>query len=140
MGQPNSIRCQPTASNAYQDIAKAIWENRDQLSYAWRILRDGCCDGCGLGTNGLRDWTMKGVHLCNIRLQLLRFNTAPEMDYRLPEDVVALKDLSEKRPRELGRLPVPMDTSARWSSRWNVSQQGNSILLPVAAGNSTALC
>ena len=94
--------------NAYQDIVKAIWENRDRLGYAWRILRDGCCDGCGLGTNGLRDWTMKGVHLCNIRLQLLRFNTAPEMDYRLLEDAAALKDLSEKRLRELGRLPVPM--------------------------------
>jgi hypothetical protein len=63
--------------NAYRDILQAMWENRDQLAYAWRILNDGCCDGCSLGTSGLRDWTMKGVHLCNIRLQLLRFGRRP---------------------------------------------------------------
>ena len=68
--------------NGYRDLLQATWDNRDQLAYAWRILRDGCCDGCALGTTGLRDWTMKGVHLCNIRLQLLRLNTAPAMDYR----------------------------------------------------------
>ena len=94
--------------NAYQDIVKAIWENRDQLGYAWRVLRDGCCDGCALGTKGLYDWTMNGVHLCSIRLQLLRFNTAPEMDYRLLDNVAPLKDLNERRLRKLGRLPVPM--------------------------------
>ena len=48
--------------NAYTDIVACIGENRDQLGYAWRILRDGCCDGCSLGTSGIRDWTMKGVH------------------------------------------------------------------------------
>src|SRR5579884_3705824 len=34
--------------NGYRDILEAIWENRDNLGYAWRILRDGCCDGCAL--------------------------------------------------------------------------------------------
>ena len=94
--------------NAYHDLVRTVWENRDRLGYAWRILRDGCCDGCALGTKGLYDWTMKGVHLCNIRLQLLRFNTAPEMDYRLLEDVSALREASEQQLRKLGRLPVPM--------------------------------
>ena len=32
--------------NAYKDILSTIWENRDNLGYAYRILRDGCCDGC----------------------------------------------------------------------------------------------
>lgn len=94
--------------NAYRDIVQAMWENRDRLDYAWRILRDGCCDGCSLGTSGLHDWTMKGVHLCNIRLQLLRFNTAPAMDYHLLEDIRPLRNQSEKSLRKLGRLSVPM--------------------------------
>ncbi|MGE5207641.1 MAG: FdhF/YdeP family oxidoreductase [Chlamydiota bacterium] len=94
--------------NAYKDIAAAIWENRDNLGYAWRILNHGCCDGCSLGTKGMRDWTMKGVHLCAIRLQLLRLNTMPAMDWRKLEDVDSLRSLSEKQLRKLGRLAVPM--------------------------------
>src|SRR5437667_10779354 len=42
--------------NNYKSILNFIWENRDNLGYAWRILRDGCCDGCALGTTGMRDW------------------------------------------------------------------------------------
>ncbi len=94
--------------NAYTDIMQAMWDNKDNLAYAWRILRDGCCDGCSLGTSGMRDWTMRGVHLCNIRLQLLRFNTMPAMDWHLLEDVEPLRDKNEKELRALGRLPVPM--------------------------------
>ncbi|HTM39833.1 MAG TPA: molybdopterin-dependent oxidoreductase, partial [Terriglobales bacterium] len=94
--------------NAYKDIASTIWENRDNLGYAWRILNNGCCDGCSLGTMGMRDWTMKGVHLCAVRLQLLRLNTMPAMDWRELEDVDSLRGLSEKQLRQLGRLAVPM--------------------------------
>jgi molybdopterin-dependent oxidoreductase alpha subunit len=94
--------------NAYKDILKCVSENRDNLAYALRILRNGCCDGCSLGTTGLRDWTMKGVHLCNVRLELLRLNTMPAMDYRLLEDVDRLRGMNEKQLRRLGRLPVPM--------------------------------
>ncbi len=32
-----------------------------QLPFAWRILTQGVCDGCALGTTGLRDWTIDGV-------------------------------------------------------------------------------
>ncbi len=94
--------------NAYREIVQTIWENRDNLAYAHRILRDGCCDGCSLGTSGMRDWTMKGIHLCSIRLQLLRLNTMPAMDWHLLEDVAALKRMSGKDMRKLGRLAVPM--------------------------------
>jgi molybdopterin-dependent oxidoreductase alpha subunit len=94
--------------NNYKDIVDAMWENRDNLSYAWRLLRDGCCDGCSLGTTGMRDWTMKGVHLCAVRLSMLRFNTAPAMDWHLLEDVEPLKSKTEKQLRKLGRLAVPM--------------------------------
>src|SRR6202521_2563897 len=94
--------------NAYLDILKTAWENRDNLSYAYRVLRDGCCDGCALGTTGMHDWTMKGLHLCAVRLNLLRLNTMPEMDWRLLEDASALATLPGRALRRLGRLAVPM--------------------------------
>jgi molybdopterin-dependent oxidoreductase alpha subunit len=94
--------------NNYRDILSALWENRDNLGYAWRILKDGCCDGCALGTSGMRDWTMKGIHLCAVRLQLLRLNTMPAMDWRPLEDVERLRGVNERGLRRLGRLAVPM--------------------------------
>ncbi|MEU7745913.1 molybdopterin dinucleotide binding domain-containing protein [Nonomuraea sp. NPDC049158] len=36
--------------NNYLEIWKAVRENRGQRRYAWRILRDGACDGCALTT------------------------------------------------------------------------------------------
>jgi molybdopterin-dependent oxidoreductase alpha subunit len=94
--------------NNYRDILESVWENRDNLEYAFRILSDGCCDGCSLGTSGMRDWTMKGIHLCAVRLQLLRLNTMPAMDARLLEDAGRMRGLPERQLRKLGRLPVPM--------------------------------
>jgi hypothetical protein len=47
--------------NAYKDIVEAFWENKDQLSYAWRILNDGSCHGCALGTSGMHDWMLVGA-------------------------------------------------------------------------------
>jgi molybdopterin-dependent oxidoreductase alpha subunit len=93
---------------AYRQILGAAWENRDQLGYAWRILNDGCCDGCSLGTSGLHDWTMKDIHLCALRLKLLRLNTMPAMDVRLLEDADALSNLPGRHLSSLGRLPAPM--------------------------------
>ena len=57
--------------NNFAEVFRAAWENRDQAAYARRILSDGVCDGCALGTKGLHDWTLDGIHLCNIRLRLL---------------------------------------------------------------------
>ena len=94
--------------NAFQDIAETIWENRDQMAYAWRILNDGCCDGCSLGTSGMRDWTMKGIHLCQLRLRLLRLNTMPAMNLRLLEDSDALGKTKTRHLSRLGRLSAPM--------------------------------
>ncbi len=94
--------------NHYKDILKAAWENRDRLGYALRILRNGCCDGCSLGTTGVRDWTMDGIHLCNVRLALLRLNTMPAMDHRLLGEVETLRRLDDQQLRKLGRLAYPM--------------------------------
>ena len=93
--------------NHYWEMLKIAWENRDQLPYAWRILTRGVCDGCALGTTGMRDFTMSGVHLCLVRLNLLRLNTAPALDMHWLEEVSVLAKKNAKELRELGRLPYP---------------------------------
>src|SRR5438552_2551175 len=103
----------------YREMVKVAWENRDQLPFAWRILNDGVCDGCALGTSGLSDWTLDGVHLCMVRLELMRLNTAPALDPKPLTDVHSLvTDLQRgnvedraqlsQRLRALGRLAEPM--------------------------------
>lgn len=94
--------------NHFLEMARVVWENRDNLPYAWRILRHGVCDGCALGPRGLYDDAMDGVHLCLVRLKMLRVNTMPALDPALLADAAKLERLDGKQLRELGRLPVPM--------------------------------
>jgi len=92
----------------FRYMAAAAWKNRDNLSYAWKVLSKGVCDGCALGVAGFHDWTIPGIHLCMTRLNLLRLNTMPALDVRLLEDVSKLESLSNVELREFGRLPYPM--------------------------------
>jgi molybdopterin-dependent oxidoreductase alpha subunit len=92
----------------FGEVFRAAWENRDNLAYAYRILNEGVCDGCALGTTGMKDWTIDGVHLCNIRLRLLRLNTMPALDIARLEDISDLKKMRSRDLRELGRIPYPM--------------------------------
>ena len=92
----------------YTEMVKVAWENRDQLPFAWRILSRGVCDGCALGTSGLSDWTLPGTHLCMVRLELMRLNTAPALDPALLADLAPLLRRSSRELRALGRLPHPM--------------------------------
>jgi len=94
--------------DGFSEVLRAIWENRDKLGYAFRILNEGVCDGCSLGTKGMGDWTMTGVHLCNIRLRLLRLNTMPALDIKALADASALGRRRSRDLRSLGRLPYPM--------------------------------
>src|SRR6476619_8528514 len=86
----------------YREMLKIAWENRDQLPFAWRILNDGVCDGCALGTSGLKDWTLQGTHLCMVRLELLRLNTAPALDQSVLADVSSLVSTTSAGLRALG--------------------------------------
>ncbi|MBU6183154.1 MAG: FdhF/YdeP family oxidoreductase [Verrucomicrobia bacterium] len=97
-----------TKPKHFRDMAKVVWENRDNLGYAWKVITRGVCDGCALGVAGLRDWTVKGPHLCMTRLNLLRLNTVSALDERLLADVSRLEKMDNAQLRELGRLPYPM--------------------------------
>src|SRR4051812_41371254 len=92
----------------YREMLKIAWENRDELPFAWRILNDGVCDGCALGTSGLSDWTLAGPHLCMVRLELMRLNTAPALDPSALQDIAPLQARTSQELRELGRLPEPL--------------------------------
>jgi molybdopterin-dependent oxidoreductase alpha subunit len=115
-----------TKPRHFREMLRIIWQNRDNLSYAWKVLTRGVCDGCALGTSGLKDWTIDGTHLCLVRLNLLRLNTMPALDHSLLSDVDALKKMSSKDMRALGRLAYPMRrrkgergfTQVKWSDLW----------------------
>ena len=95
-------------ANNFLEVFRAFLENRDKLGYAFRILNQGVCDGCALGSKGMRDWTVTGIHLCNIRLRLLRLNTMPALDITALADADALRLKRSRDLRSLGRLPYPM--------------------------------
>ncbi|MGB3494816.1 MAG: FdhF/YdeP family oxidoreductase [Elainellaceae cyanobacterium] len=94
--------------NNYWEVVRAALLSLDKADYAWRILNNGVCDGCSLGTTGMKDWTLDGLHLCNVRLRLLRLNTMGAFNPRLLEDVESLQLKSGAELREMGRLPYPM--------------------------------
>ncbi|MET9239543.1 FdhF/YdeP family oxidoreductase [Nonomuraea sp. NPDC003709] len=94
--------------NNYLELWKAFRSVKGNRRYAWRILNQGTCDGCALGTQGMRDWTMDEIHLCNIRLRLLPLNTMPALDTTLLRDISGLVGKKSAELRELGRLPYPM--------------------------------
>jgi molybdopterin-dependent oxidoreductase alpha subunit len=98
-----------TKPHHFKEIVRTAWENKRHPLYAWRVLNRGTCDGCALGTTGMRDWTIDSIHLCTIRLNLLRLNTMGAMPWkRLQTDLAGLRTLSSAELRKLGRLPYPM--------------------------------
>jgi molybdopterin-dependent oxidoreductase alpha subunit len=94
--------------NNYWEVIRAALVNLDEWSYAWEILNQGVCDGCSLGTTGMKDWTLDGLHLCNVRLRLLRLNTMPAFDHQILENCLQLYTKSGAELRDMGRLPYPM--------------------------------
>lgn len=92
----------------YREMLRVLWDNRSHPGYALRVLRDGVCDGCALGTSGLSDWTISGVHLCLVRLNLLRLNTLDAFAQGTLADANALRGLRARELHALGRLPYPM--------------------------------
>ncbi len=92
----------------FREMLRIAWANKDEPAWAWKVLTQGVCDGCALGTSGLSDWTIEGTHLCMVRLELLRLNTMGAFDVGVLADVGELGKLTSKELRELGRIPYPM--------------------------------
>src|SRR5215468_4595337 len=92
----------------FRYMAAVAWKNRDNLSYAWKVLSQGVCDGCALGVAGFHDWTIEGVHLCMTRLNLLRLNTMPALAPKQLTARTRLRTLDNAELREVGRLAHPM--------------------------------
>ncbi len=106
-GSSRTAWARPSPTTTRRSL-QTLWENRDNLPYAWRILHRGVCDGCALGVAGFHDWTISGVHLCTTRLNLLRVNTMGALDPECLADVEALRRLRGRELRDLGRLAHPM--------------------------------
>jgi molybdopterin-dependent oxidoreductase alpha subunit len=96
-----------TKPRHYREMLGVLWENRDALPWAWKVLNHGVCDGCSLGPRGLQDDVIPGTHLCMSRLKLLRNNTIGAFDESALADVAHLRTLSNGQLRELGRMPYP---------------------------------
>jgi len=97
-----------TKPHHYRDMLRVLWDNRDSLVYARRIIRHGVCDGCSLGPAGLHDNTIPGIHLCMSRLKLLRLNTMPVIREEPLSDLSRLRAMTSSELRRMGRLPYPM--------------------------------
>ena len=72
----------------YREMVRIAWENRDQLPFAWRILTRRRVRWLRARHHrAVKDWTLPGTHLCMVRLELLRLNTAPALDPAVLADV-----------------------------------------------------
>lgn len=98
-----------TKPKHFRAMLRVLWQNRDNLPWAWKVLNEGVCDGCALGTTGLRDWTIDdGRHLCLVRLELLRLNTMGAIAPQVTHDAARLAELSSRELRDLGRIAHPL--------------------------------
>ena len=97
-----------TKPHPYREMLGALWENRKEIPYAWKVLTHGVCDGCSLGSEGLRDNAINGVHPCMSRLKLLKLNTMAALDLSVLADINRLRGMRPEQLRFLGRLSHPM--------------------------------
>ena len=89
------------------DLARAAWAVRDEASYAWRVLRHAACDGCALGSRGLRDDAHDGLHLCAKRVAGLARLTRPALAPVDLIDIERLRRMDDDGLAALGRIPYP---------------------------------
>src|SRR5690606_6894965 len=97
-----------TKPRHFREMLRVLWENRGRWLYALRILRHGVCDGCSLGTTGLRDDVLPGLHLCLTRLRLLRLNTMGPIPEQMLTGPLEEDSYDNKQLHQLGRVPYPL--------------------------------
>lgn len=89
-------------------IARAAWAGRHASRFALDVLRHGVCGTCELGTDGLRDDAVDGVHLCARRLEQLPSYLSEAFDPDDLPDIDALWGRTPAQLRALGRIPRPL--------------------------------
>ena len=101
-------------------MLRVVSDNRDELPFAWRVLNHGVCDGCALGTTGLKDWTIDGVHLCMVRLELMRLNTTPALHPQCLAHVSSLAGMNSRDLRALrpGRAKIDRIKPGNMQVHW----------------------
>lgn len=109
------------APHHIRDAIASLAESSDQLGYAVRILRQGVCDGCSLGANGLTDDTTGGTHLCSRRLRQLRRHTIGAFTPSDVANVARLRALDPQQLRGLGRIPYPFVYRAGDRGFWRIT-------------------
>ena len=92
----------------YLDYLKSMWQNGKNPLYARAILRHGVCDGCSLGPAGVKDDAANGKHLCNLRLQQLKYHTMDAAPDEILGDVRDFESSDAADLRALGRIPKPL--------------------------------
>ena len=70
MKEPRELALAPSGLSFqyFREALAAIWDNHRELPYAWQVLQHGVCDGCAIGSRGLEDGGLGGVHVCARRL------------------------------------------------------------------------
>jgi len=98
----------PRAERVFSALPAALWRSRGDLRYGFDVLRHGVCDGCSLGSHGLRDEVQGGIHLCRHRLDDLQRWTRSSLRLERLPDLAGLRRLGEDELRSLGRVSVPL--------------------------------
>ncbi len=118
-----------TKPRHFREMLRVLWENRGRWGYAWRILNHGVCDGCSLGTTGLRDHVLPGVHLCLTRLKLLRLNTMRAIPKEILSQPLPPDRYTNEQLHHLGRVPFPLLKRAGQDSFERVSWEQATTLI-----------
>ena len=106
--------CLCSASASRSRITIARWRaSRGRTATSCRSRGASCATASATAARSAhrasRDWTLPGTHLCMVRLELMRLNTAPALDPDAARPTSRRFERSSSRElRELGRLPEPM--------------------------------
>ncbi|MCP4810774.1 MAG: molybdopterin-dependent oxidoreductase [Proteobacteria bacterium] len=86
-------------------LAQAVSENRHALGLARTVLREGVCDACAIGSQGMYDEV--GLHLCPDRLRRLSEHTRGHLVPADLLDIERLRGMDRVALEALGRIPYP---------------------------------
>ena len=103
-----AARSKARIDRPFRRAARALWDNLSEPAFSADVLRYGVCGGCSLGSDGLSDPVLHGVHLCGLRLAGLRRWTRAALELERLPDHQRLSAMDRRALEELGRCAVPL--------------------------------